>query len=193
VDVTGSGQFLMDSLKTSALSLAVTAPPDGMVLALGQPFTLTATLTNNGTPISGGKFALDATLTYSGGDAKTPYSQDVVLSDPNGSGQYSATVTVPTSAQTGSYRISVAAHAASEDVLTAERVVRLQLFPSAVLLVPQTGKPVADNTAVDAQALRYDGVLQALYQIPPMAIPPSLRRWRMVRSISWASPTPMRL
>ncbi len=167
LDVSGNGLFLMDSLKTSSLALSVTAPTTNAVLALGEPFTLTATLMNNGTLVSGGRFALDATLTFVGGDAKTPFAQDVVLTDTNGSGQYSATVTLPTSAPSGSYRLSVAAHAASEDVLTAEQVVRFELFPAAVLLAPDTGRPASGT--VNAQALRFDPVLQIVYAPPPIS------------------------
>jgi hypothetical protein len=167
LDVSGNGLFLMDSLKTSALALSITAPPTSGALALGEPFALTAVLLNNGTAVSGGRFALSATLTFIGGDTKTPFAQDVVLTDANGSGQYSATVTLPTSAPSGSYRIAVSAHAASEDVLTAEQTTRFELFPSATLLAPDTGRPASGT--VNAAALRFDPVLQILYAIPPIS------------------------
>src|SRR5262249_36252719 len=149
LDVSGNGTFLMNSLKTSSLALSVLSPSDGAVVALGEPFTITASLTNGGTPISGGHLSVGGQLSYVGGDTKTPTAQDVVLSDANGSGQYSATVTLPTSAPAGSYKVVIAAHAASEDVLSTSIVVRFALFPSAVLLSPANGKPATD--AVSAQ------------------------------------------
>jgi len=166
LDVSGNGQFLMNSLKTSALALSVTAPGKDAVLALGEPFTITAALSNNGTTISGGRFAITGTLTYVGGDGKT-YAQDVVLNDANGSGQYTAQVTLPTSAPPGSYKLAVDARAASEDVLSAQVVLRAALFPSAVLLSPGDGKPTTD--AVGAQVVRFDPVLQYLYYLPPIS------------------------
>jgi hypothetical protein len=167
LDVSGGGLFLMNSLKTSSLALGISAPGDGAVQALGEPFTVTATLSNNGTPVSGGDFQIEGMLSYVGGDNTTPFAEDVVMGDNNGSSQYSATVTVPTSAPPGSYQLSIAAHAASEDVLTAQRIVRFALFPSAELIAPNTGKPTTDT--VTAQSVRFDPVLQALYFLPPVS------------------------
>jgi hypothetical protein len=140
LDVSGSGQFLMDSLKVSTLSLLLTSPNASAVLALGEPFTISAVLSNQGTPISGGQFNLTGTISYAGGASAAPYTQDVVLTDTTGSGTYSAPVTVPTAAPTGSYQIVVKAHSASEDVLTTQMVLRMDLFPAALLISPTTGK-----------------------------------------------------
>lgn len=164
VDVSGSGQFLMNSLKTSSLTLAVAQPAANAVLALGEPFTVAATLSSGGTPVSGGRFSLSATLTYVGGGSAPPFARDLVLADANGSGSYSAPVTVPTSAPTGSYRLSVTAHAASEDVLSAEATLRLDLFPAALLVAPATGKPTTDT--VGASVTGWDAALRAIYRLP---------------------------
>lgn len=164
VDVSGSGQFLMNSLKTSSLTLAVAQPAANAVLALGEPFTVAATLSSGGTPVSGGRFSLSATLTYAGGGSSPPFTRDLVLADANGSGSYSAPVTVPTSAPTGSYRLSVTAHAASEDVLSAEATLRLDLFPAALLVAPATGKPTTDT--VGASVIGWDAALRAIYRLP---------------------------
>jgi hypothetical protein len=164
VDVAGSGQFLMNSLKTSSLTLAVAQPAANAVLALGEPFTVAATLSSGGTPVSGGRFSLSATLTYVAGGSAPPFARDLVLADANGSGSYSAPVTVPTSAPTGSYRLSVTAHAASEDVLSAEATLRLDLFPAALLVAPATGKPTTET--VGASVTGWDAALRAVYRLP---------------------------
>jgi hypothetical protein len=162
LDVNGSGLFLMDSLKVSALTLALTSPSTSGPLALGEPFTVSAQLTNQGTPVSGGQFSLTGTVSYVG-DTATPFAQDVVLADQGGSGTYSATVTVPGSAPTGSYQITVKAHAASEDVLTAQEIVRVDLFPSALLIGAQ-GQATTQPVSVDVT--QWDKPLELLYSLP---------------------------
>jgi hypothetical protein len=163
LDVSGGGQFLMNSLKTSTLSLTMQAPTSGAVAALGEPFTLAAQLSNQGAPVSGGQFSISGTVTATGGSDKG-YTQDVALADPDGTGTYSAKITVPASAPAGSYAITIKAHAASEDVLSTSAVIRLDLFPSALLVSPATGKPTTES--VGADAVGWDGALRVLYSLP---------------------------
>jgi hypothetical protein len=163
VDVSGSGLFLMDSLKVSALALGITSPAANAVLALGEQFTLSASLSAQGTPISGGRFSLSGTITYAGGGASS-YTHDILLADASGSGTYTAPLTVPASAPSGSYTISVHAHAASEDVLTAQTTVRLDLFPAALLIAPTSNTPTTD--AVGASVVGWDPLLRAIYRLP---------------------------
>ncbi|HEX6121700.1 MAG TPA: vWA domain-containing protein, partial [Ktedonobacterales bacterium] len=160
VDVQGSGLFLMDSLKVSALALNITAPNPTVPLALGEPFTITAQLSNQGSSISGGQFAVRGKLTYTGGENGKSRTQDVLLNDASGSGSYTAKVTVPTDAPAGSYQLAISARAASEDVLTAQIVVRLALFPSAQLISPENGQ--ATTKSVTASVVGFDGVLRAI-------------------------------
>ena len=138
LDVSGTGLFLMDSLKVSALNLTLTSPSTKGALALGEPFTVSAQLSDQGVPISGGHFSLSGTISFVG-DSTTTFTRDILLSDQGGSGTYSAPGTIPNTAPTGSYQILVRAHSASEDVLTAQTVIRLDLFPSA-LLIGQHGR-----------------------------------------------------
>ncbi|HEX6796841.1 MAG TPA: vWA domain-containing protein [Ktedonobacterales bacterium] len=158
----GGGQFLMDSLKVSTLALNLVSPADGSVLALGEPFTLSATLSNQGTPISGGRFSLSGHVQFSGGAGTSV--QDVQLSDPNGTGVYSAAVTVPAAAPPGSYAITVTAHSASEDVIAAQRVLRFELFPTPVIYTPGTSTPATGT--VTASAVAWDPLLSLLYRLP---------------------------
>ena len=158
----GGGQFLMDSLKVSTLALDLVSPADGSVLALGEPFTLSARLSNQGAPISGGRFSLSGHVEFSGGARS--YVQDVQLSDPNGTGVYSAAVTVPAAAPTGSYAVTLTAHSASEDVITAQRVLRFELFPTPVIYAPGTSTPAAST--ISASAVAWDPVLSLLYRLP---------------------------
>ncbi len=158
----GAGQFLMDSLKVSTLALDLVSPTEGSVLALGEPFTLSATLSNQGAPISGGRFSLSGHIEFSGGTATS--IQDVQLSDPTGTGVYSAAVTVPAAAPPGSYAITVTAHSASEDVITVQRVLRFELFPTPVIYAPGTSTPAAGT--ISASAVAWDPLLSLLYRLP---------------------------
>jgi hypothetical protein len=151
----------MDSLKVSVLTLSLTSPSTKGALALGEPLTISAALSDQGVPISGGHFSLIGTVTFAG-DATTTYLRDILLTDQGGSGTYSTQVTIPTSAPTGSYQITVSAHAASEDVLTAETVIRLDLFPSALLI----GRNGPTTQMVTASATQWDRPLELLYGLP---------------------------
>lgn len=166
VDVSGSGLFLMDSLKVSTLALALTSPDPTKALALGEPITITAQLTNQGTPVSGGHFTISGTLTYVGGDGASQ-AQDIELTDASGSGNYTATITLPTSAPPGSYALAITARAASEDVLSAQTVVRFALFPAALLISPATNKPTTET--VSASVVGWDAILRAIYRLPVLS------------------------
>jgi hypothetical protein len=161
LDVSGTGLFLMDSLKVSALTLSLTSPSTRGALALGEPMTISAELSDQGVPISGGQFSLVGTVTFAG-NSTTTFLRDILLTDQVGSGTYSTQLTLPTTAPTGSYQITISAHAASEDVLTAETVIRLDLFPSA-LLIGSTGPT---THMVTASATRWDKPLELLYSLP---------------------------
>jgi hypothetical protein len=161
LDVSGTGLFLMDSLKVSALTLALNSPSTKGALALGEPFTVSAQLSNQGVPISGGHFSLGGTISFVG-DSSTSFTQDILLTDQGGSGTYSAPVTIPITAPTGSYQILVRAHSTSEDVLTAQIVIRLDLFPSALLI----GQHGATSGPVTAVATEWDKPLELLYSLP---------------------------
>jgi hypothetical protein len=151
----------MDSLKVSALTLALNSPSTQGALALGEPFTVSAQLSNQGVPISGGHFSLSGTISFVG-DSTTTFTQDILLTDQGGSGTYSAPVTIPSTAPTGSYQIQVRAHSASEDVLTAQIVIRMDLFPSALLI----GQHGATSGPVTVEATEWDKPLELLYSLP---------------------------
>jgi hypothetical protein len=161
LDVSGTGLFLMDSLKVSALTLTLTAPSSKGPLALGQPFTVSAQLSDQGVPISGGRFSLNGTVSFVG-DSATTYSEDILLSNQAGTGTYSVPVTIPLAAPTGSYEILVRAQSATEDVLTAQVVIRLDLFPSALLI----GQHGATPEPVTVVATEWDKPLEVLYSLP---------------------------
>ena len=161
LDVSGTGLFLMDSLKVSALTLALTSPSTNGPLALGEPFTVSAQLSNKGVPVTGGHFSLSGTVSFVG-DSATPFTEDILLADQGGSGTYSVPVTIPTTAPTGSYKIEVQVQSATDDVLAAQSVVRLDLFPTALLI----GQHGATTEPVAAAATEWDKPLQLLYGLP---------------------------
>jgi hypothetical protein len=90
-----------------------------------------------------------------------------VLSDASGSGNYTAKVTVPNTAPSGSYQLAISARAASEDVLTTQVIVRLALFPSAELIAPETGK--STTKSVTASVVGWDAGLRAIYRWPVLS------------------------
>jgi hypothetical protein len=167
VTANGSGQFLMDSLVTSNLAMNIIAPDaKSTVQPLGQPFTITAQLTDQGAVVTNG-YELKATLQYAGavGNGQAPYTQDITLSNAGGAGNYSATVTLPGdgSAPTGSYTLSVAATQTSNTpVVTAQRSLRFAIFPAPVLYDAQGH--VADPAP--GNVVQFDPVLQFLYKWP---------------------------
>ena len=79
LNVTGSGQFLMDSLKVSTLGLNIVAPSGQRVAPLGQPLAIAAQLESSGVAVTGTRYSLTGTLTYAGGAGQ--YTQDFTLDE----------------------------------------------------------------------------------------------------------------
>ncbi|HEU4784723.1 MAG TPA: hypothetical protein VFS83_15385, partial [Ktedonobacterales bacterium] len=164
LNVTGSGRFLMDSLKVSTLGLSILAPASNTPEPLGQPLTVSATLNDNGTPITGSRYSMNGTIAYSGGGSVGGYTQEFVLDDHASPGTYSTQITIPTSAPAGSYTISIAAREVSDTIASANRLVRIELFPSPLLAAPSTGKLTTDTIATTVT--QWDPALRAIYGVP---------------------------
>ena len=179
LNVSGGGQFLMDSLVVSRLSLSIDSPTKGHAEPLGQPVTISASLRDGGNAIVGGQFALKAMVAFAGNTGGS--SREVLLSDPNNSGNYTGTLTIATSEPTGSYEITVAAQAASETAVQAQTTAQFARFPTAVLISPITQQPTTD--LITAQVVNWDPALRFLYGKVPLynaTIPPfisSLLGW----------------
>jgi hypothetical protein len=168
LNVTGSGQFLMDSLIVSTLSLAITQPAAGKALPLGQPVTLTADLTDAASGAGvGGTFDVRATVSYAGNGSVQPV--EITLSDTGATGIYSGTLTIPTSAPAGSYDIDASARSVTETAVETHEVAQFTLFPTPELISPSTGNPVADavKNPVSAHVVTWDPVLQFTYSTVP--------------------------
>ena len=162
LNVSGSGHFLMDSLKISTLGLSILAPASATPEPLGQPLTVSATLNDNGTPITGSRYSLNGTVTYSGGAGS--YTQEFVLDDHASPGTYTAQITVPTSAPAGTYNLTVSAREVSDTIASADLSVRIELFPAPLLLAPATNKPTTDTVATTV--VQWDPGLRAIYGVP---------------------------
>lgn len=163
LNVTGGGMFLMDSLVVSTLTLDITTPTKGKAEPLGQPVTITAALRDQGSAVIGQQFALKARIIYAGNGTATPL--EVLLADPNGTSDYSGTVTIPATAPAGTYEIDVTAQAASETAVAAATTVSFEVFPQAVLLSPVTNQPTTDR--ITAHVVTWDAGLRFIYSAVP--------------------------
>ena len=162
LNVTGTGRFLMDSLKVSTLGLSILAPQSATPEPLGQPLTIAATLNDRGTPITGARYSLNGVISYSGGGSA--YTQEFVLDDHASPGRYTAQITVPTSAPAGAYTVSVVAREVSDTIASANLSVRIELFPAPLLVAPSTGKLTTSTVATTVT--QWDPALRALYGVP---------------------------
>ncbi|HLY29437.1 MAG TPA: vWA domain-containing protein, partial [Ktedonobacterales bacterium] len=166
VNVNGSGRFLVDSLVVSPLAITIVSPSvNSPVLPLGQPFTVGATIINNGTPVSGNAFTVQGTISYAGGVSTTgtPFTEQLQLSDSASPGAYEAQVTVPNNATPGAYEITVtASQVTSQPIGSASVTVRIEKFPAPYLL--SNGHPTT-GTVTDT-VTRWDPGLQIIYGAP---------------------------
>ncbi len=163
INVTGSGQFLMDSLLISTLTLDLLSPSNGHAEPLGQPITITAALRDQGSVVAGQTFDVRATVSFVGNGTATPV--EVLLSDSSGSGNYSGTLTIPLSAPAGTYQIAVTVRSASENAVTTQATVQFERFPAATLLSPTTGQPT--TSVIPARVVQWDAALRFVYATLP--------------------------
>lgn len=171
VSVTGSGNFLMYSLKKTQIGLSISNIrlknlniPVSSVLPLGQPLEITANLTVNGQPITDRTYSVNGTISYGGGAGI--YSQPFTFSDNANPGIYIGDVTVPTSAPAGAYAITLTASTGSlQNVVSSDQEsVRLEIFPVPSFLSPQTSQPT--DTTVNATAVQWPWPLSVFYSLP---------------------------
>lgn len=179
LNVMGSGLFLLDSLTVSTLALTITAPQDGNTLPLGQPVTISATVSENGNIVLDKTYDVEALLTPPSGQPLR-----VFLKDRDATGAYSGTFTLPLSAPPGAYTIDVTATQGTVSAGAQQLGVKFALFPVAVLYGPN-GKPILPTTPatcnpndattnctltsgpVAVKLATWDGVLQFIYTRVP--------------------------
>ncbi len=167
INVTGGGQFLMDSLVVSTLALTLARPAQGATLPLGQPVTLAANLVDTAHGNAGvGQYAVTAVVSYAGGGPTN--AVEAQLSDQGGTGNYAGAVTIPTSDPAGSYQIAVSASAVSQTAAAVTIVAQFTLFPTPVLISPVTLAPVSNAVThpVAVRVVTWDPVLQFVYSLP---------------------------
>lgn len=162
LNVTGSGQFLMDSLKVSTLGLSILAPSGQQVAPLGQPLAIAAQLQSRGVAITGTRYSLTGALTYTGGAGQ--YTQDFTLDDSASPGVYRAQVAPPAGAPPGAYTITIMAREISDTIASASVSLRIERFPTPALLSPATHQPAPG--AVAAQVTQWDPALRLIYGAP---------------------------
>ncbi len=171
LNVSGSGQFLMDSLKTSDIGISIpqvtledTSAPTGSALPLGQPIIVTAALTSAGQPVTNDSFTLTGTITYTG--ALGNYTQNFTMDDKASPGTYTVKLNIPETAPPGSYDIQINASTVSLAAIIASTkvTVPVQLFPEPFFLSPLNGQPTKD--AVDTTVIQWPVPFQLLYSIP---------------------------
>jgi archaellin len=167
-NVTGSGQFLLYSLKKTNVGLqfaslalknsniAITS-----VIPLGQPIVVKANLTENGQAVTDNSFSVNGAITYAG--ASSQYSQPFTLDDNATPGTYVGDVTVPNSAPAGTYNITLQASTVTLQNVASSvtQTVRMEIFPVPSFLSPQTG--TLTDTAIQTTVIQWPGPLEKLY------------------------------
>ncbi len=177
LDVQGTGQFLMKSLKRSTLilnPLKITGPGTSQSLPIGQPLTITTSLSNQGQIITDATtYTLYGTISHDG--VEGTFSRPLDFRG-DSSGTYTANTTVPENGSAGTYEITVNVSTQSRaNILTAQKQdVRIERFPIPQLFSPQTGQPV--DGPIETQAVQWDPFLQFLYNLP---LPPFLSQWAL--------------
>lgn len=169
--VTGSGHFLMKSLKASSLVLSALdisqtnlQSSAQSALALGQPITISTHLAYHGEEITDNTVSLSGHVAYNGAGGQ--YSQDFALDNKATPGTYTGTIFVPESAPSGSYDITVNSYNISlAYTLSSQlRSVRLEHFPEPDLVSPATQQPT--DQEVTLQTVEWDPALRLLYSLP---------------------------
>ncbi|MGH2496243.1 MAG: vWA domain-containing protein, partial [Ktedonobacteraceae bacterium] len=167
-NVTGSGQFMLYSLKKTnvGLQLASLALKNSNiaitgVIPLGQPIVVKANLTENGQAVTDNSFSVNGTITYAG--ASSQYSQPFTLNDNATPGTYVGDVTVPTSAPAGTYNITLQASTVTLQNVASSvtQTVRMEIFPVPSFLSPQTG--TLTDTAIQTTVIQWPWPLEKLY------------------------------
>src|SRR6266487_1065303 len=173
VDVTGPGQFLMRSLKLSNIQLSdIGLSQNGRTLSqdaaleLGQQFTSRTNITHQGQPIIDHSFALNAVVSYTGGLGKHN-GPPITLDDKTTPGTYTGSITIPPGSPAGAYEIKINASTVSGaiPISSQTRSVRIENFPTPLLLSPQTQQPV-ESGAISANAVQWHPIIQAIYGLP---------------------------
>jgi archaellin len=167
-NVTGSGQFLLYSLKQTnvglqfaGLALKNSTIAITSVIPLGQPIVVKANLTENGQPVTDNSFSVNGTITYAG--ATSQYSQPFTLDDNATPGTYVGDVTVPMSAPAGTYNITLQASTVTLQNVASSvtQTVRMEIFPVPSFLSPQTG--TLTDTAIQTTVIQWPWPLEKLY------------------------------
>lgn len=131
MNVQGTGQFLMDSLILSSVTITIISPDtQTSALPLGEKFTIQANIKYEGNYI--GDLKVTATIDHAGSliDSPGPLPLEVELSDSANSGTYQAQLILPPTDLPGSYEINVSAHGLAQTIIaSARRVIRLERFP----------------------------------------------------------------
>lgn len=177
-NVTGSGQFMLYSLKQTNVGLQFAGIklknsniPVSSVIPLGQPIEVKASLTESGQPITDNSFSVNGTVTYVGavGQNSQVYSQSFTLNDNQTPGTYVGDVTVPMTAPAGTYNITLQASTVTIQNVASSvtQAVRIELFPDPLFLSPPTGTPT--DTAIQTTVLQWPAPIEFLYKLPVLS------------------------
>jgi von Willebrand factor type A domain len=179
VHVTGNGQFLLNSLKSSNIGVSIDKVelkdanlPSGDVWPLGQALRISADLTSNGRVITDNTFRVTGNIASTGSSGQ--YSQDFTLDDNAAPGTYVGFVTTPTSAPAGSYdiKLGVSTVSTANVLASSTKSIRLELFPVPLLISPKTNAPT--DSTINTTVLQWPLPIQFLYSLPVLS---SLSGW----------------
>jgi hypothetical protein len=142
------------------------------VFPLNQPLAVTASLTNDGTPVTVKRYQLQGTISYGGNSSQ--YSQTFPLDDQAVPGTFVGSINVPDTAPAGTYDIQVTASegTTTNPISSGSYSVKLELFPLPLLISPKTQQPTTDD--VDVEVVQWPLALQVLYSLPLFS---SLSSW----------------
>lgn len=139
LNLSGTGQFLVDSLIVSRLQVSILSPSqDSALLPFGLPLSLVATLTDAqspGTHIAESGLSLAATITFQSGTSSgsSPFTARQYMLERSGD-TFQTTINMPSTTEEGTYTITIAVTGETSAVISsATRTIRIAQFPEAVL------------------------------------------------------------
>lgn len=176
LNVTGTGQYLMDDLQQSNIDVAIDSIQLGstglkapQALPLGQTLTVSAHMTANGQALNDSTYTVNGYATYNSGNSNCTQAltqATTAFTMRNNGGTYTGSFSIPANGAAGTYNVLLCASNGSAQNVIANKTttVRLAVFPTPYFISPTTSQPT--DTTVTSTAIRWPWLLQKLYGVP---------------------------